>query len=87
MSIMKFIRLTLPVLAAVLVSGCADCRTVEVRQPATPSNPAGELVVRELPPKPSRETFDSAPNEAHEWVGGSWTRANGQWVWLPPHWE
>ena len=100
----KILQLLLPGLtaAALVVTGCAHNRSdacgrhnpdyrkppAAVRQPATPTFPCGEILVREVPLEPCRVLVDAGdPDHEHYWVYGYWAATSRGWVYIPAHAE
>ncbi len=76
------------VLAAVsgfLATGCYSHQAA-VRERVVPA-PTGRVVVSEAPPPARPEIIAPAPTVSHVWLKGYWTFQDGQWVWIPGHWE
>src|ERR1051326_7655425 len=78
--------LLLAAIGSFLITGCYSHHAA-MRQPATVTSPAGEIVVTEPPPEPRKEIVGVAPDERQVWVAGYWVRSGGRWVWVPGHWE
>ena len=79
--------------AGFVVAGCAASHTTLVREPATPQNPGGELVLREQRNEPTRRVVDDFPvrpgvvTAPYVWAGGYWLGTDEKWVWIPAHEE
>jgi hypothetical protein len=84
-----------------LGAGCAQHRTVYVREPApAPPRASGETVIRVPPPAPQVEVVGAAPGPQYVWMPGCWEwRGNWLWAggrfavaphpdahWIPGHW-
>jgi len=79
------------VMGGLLTNGCVSHhREVAVTtEPVTTTTTTTRrtIVVTEEPPPPREEVRTVAPSEAHVWVSGYWSYADGRWVWIPGHWE
>jgi hypothetical protein len=72
------------ILAFLLFSGCYSHRAHEQ---VVAVSPTGPVVVTQAPPASKAEVIGVAPSAEHVWVRGYWLHTNGQWVWLPGHYE
>jgi len=80
----------LPVVASVILSGCAShhqAMVVTTDEPVTTTRTTRTVVVTEAPPAPRTEVEGPAPDAAHTWIGGYWMHSGDRWVWVPGHWE
>jgi hypothetical protein len=75
-------------------TACARARSYKsppeaVRQPGTPDNPCGEVLVREPTLEPKRTLVNEGdPDREHYWVTAFWAKTSvGDWVFIPAHAE
>jgi hypothetical protein len=81
----------LPVVASVLLSGCASHDQPMVvttyDKPTETTTTTRTVVVTEAPPEPRVEVEGPAPSTSSVWIQGYWTHVDNRWVWYPGHWE
>jgi hypothetical protein len=80
----------LPVIAGVLLSGCASHHQETVwttDQPVTTTRTTRTVVVNEAPPPAKVEVETTSPGPTQSWIQGYWMHSGDRWVWVPGHWE
>jgi hypothetical protein len=70
-------------LGGCFVSGCAT----KHYEPTVTTTPTGQVIVTEAPPPVRQEVVGTAPTTSHVWIQGYWMYRNGNWAWVPGHWE
>ncbi|HEU5294293.1 MAG TPA: hypothetical protein VFU71_05865 [Burkholderiaceae bacterium] len=72
-----------------LLAGCSHTTTREVVTPVpTAAAPPTVVVANATPPPAARvETPTPSPGYGYVWQAGRWTFRNGQYEWMPGHWE
>jgi hypothetical protein len=77
-------------IAALVLAGCGHTTTREIVTPvpvATAPQPAVIVASNTLPPAPRVEVRPAAPGTDYVWQSGYWMLVNGQYQWVPGHWE
>jgi hypothetical protein len=76
------------VVGSLFTAGCETASKAHdelvVRQPPTPTFPAGEPLLLRPPPPVPMEDFDS-DIDPHVWVSDHWVHAGNAWVFIPAH--
>jgi len=87
MSKSAFILGATPV-AILVLAGCSHTtREVVTPAPVAAAPPTVIVANNTPPPAPRVEVRPQAPGPDYVWQGGYWTRMNGQYEWVPGHWE
>jgi PBP1b-binding outer membrane lipoprotein LpoB len=77
--------------AGLALAGCSHTTTREIVTPAPTATAAPPTVIvatpNTPPPAPRIETRPPSPGHEFVWQNGYWTVANGQYQWVPGHWE
>jgi hypothetical protein len=76
-------------IAALVLAGCGHTtREVVTPVPVATAAPATVIVASNTPPPAPRvEVRPPAPSADYVWQNGYWTLVNGQYQWVPGHWE
>ena len=74
--------------AVLVLAGCSHTREVVTPVPvATATQPTVIVAGTAQPPAPRVEVRPLSPGADYVWQSGYWTLVNGQYQWVPGHWE
>jgi hypothetical protein len=75
--------------AVLVLAGCSHTtREIVTPVPAVAAAPPTVIVANTpAPPAPRVEVQTAAPGPDYVWQNGYWTLRNGQYEWVPGHWE
>jgi WXXGXW repeat (2 copies) len=75
-------------IAALVLAGCGTTREVVTPVPVATAAPATVIVASTTPPPAPRvEVRPPSPGVDYTWQRGYWVLVNGQYEWVPGHWE
>lgn len=81
----RTVVLALCILAGGLMAGCVSSSPGWVREPATRSNPWGEIMLAEKTPPHPRDVFVLPHDQSQLWVPAYWIYSNHEWIRVPAH--
>ena len=63
---------------------CSACST---DHKAAVHHPGAAMAIKDAPPPPKEDVLMASPGNPVVWTPAFWVYGNGQWVYVPGHWQ